>query len=642
MSHLGISFAWPLLLWLLVIPAALLTTELLTRRRRAASGGRPKLLRAEAGARTLQVVPPSSGPVATRRVRFWLCAGLALAVVSLARPQWGRIEEQVFDQSREILLAVDLSRSMLAQDVKPSRLDRAKLLIQSLLERLEGERVGLVVFSGTAFLQSPLSADYEILREFLPALNPDYLPEGGTNYRALLDTTVQAFSSGTAADRFLIVLSDGEATDDNWKSAVDALKEKGIRVIGLGVGTPAGAMIPDGSGGFVKDDRGAVVLSKLENATLQELARQTNGTYQDASTWIDLPALLQATVEAGRKGDFVEKSQVRLIERFQYFLAPALLCLLLSFYFEFPVPPRPRELVLASEARGQKADAGAKMAAALVGLALLAGLGHPTAARAADDSGDPLVAPLSKVVGRLSSQSSHAAADWAELGRTTLTYGQRLQSSKQQVPEGPVRDALAAVDAGANLDAKAADWPQLRQDLEALLKRPEDEKQNPPPQQQKQPEQNQSQQNQQQQQQQQQDQQKQQDQQNQSQNQQQSQQQQQQQKSQEKDGNNDQKQNDSQSQQSPPPPPEGKQGQSAFGDMKADQPPKIAPPPPSDSQKVGGAPEKKSDEEKDLDPALMQPLQKLDQLRNQDSPAKLFQIMEGEPKKSDSPKGKNW
>ena len=265
-------------------------------------------------------------PLHARLARF-------VCVIALARPQWGRIEEQVFDQSREILLAVDLSRSMLAQDVKPSRLDRAKLLIQSLLERLEGERVGLVVFSGTAFLQSPLSADYEILREFLPALNPDYLPEGGTNYRALLDTTVQAFSSGTAADRFLIVLSDGEATDDNWKSAVEALKEKGIRVIGLGVGTPAGAMIPDGSGGFVKDDRGAVVLSKLENATLQELAHETNGTYQDASTWIDLPALLQATVEAGRKGDFVEKSQVRLIERFQYALAPALLCLLLSFYF---------------------------------------------------------------------------------------------------------------------------------------------------------------------------------------------------------------------------------------------------------------------------------------------------------------------
>src|SRR5207244_3462348 len=135
--------------------------------------------------------------------------------------------------------------------------DRSKLLIQSLLERLEGERVGLVVFSGTAFLQSPLSADYEILREFLPSLGPDFLPEGGTNYQALLETSVQAFGGSNAADRFLIVLSDGEATDENWKSGVDELKKRGIRVIGLGIGTSAGAMIPDGSGGFVKDERGA-------------------------------------------------------------------------------------------------------------------------------------------------------------------------------------------------------------------------------------------------------------------------------------------------------------------------------------------------------------------------------------------------
>ncbi|MES1166965.1 MAG: VWA domain-containing protein, partial [Pseudomonadota bacterium] len=337
------NFAWPHLLWLLFVPAALLGWEL-SRRRRTDSETHPKMLRAEADSHHLALVTNHS---ARGRGRPWLCAGLALALVALARPQWGRIDEQVFDQSREILLAVDLSRSMQSQDVKPSRLDRAKLLIQSLLERLEGERVGLVVFSGTAFLQSPLSADYEILREFLPALNPDYLPEGGTNYRALLETAVQAFGTSSAADRFLIVLSDGEATDDDWKPAIETLQKRGIRVIGLGVGTSSGAMIPDGAGGFVKDERGAVVLSKLESGTLQELAQATNGAYRDASAWVDLPSLLQATVEAGRKGSFVEKNQVRLAERFQWALAPALLCLLVSFWREFPVRPRPRELALA-------------------------------------------------------------------------------------------------------------------------------------------------------------------------------------------------------------------------------------------------------------------------------------------------------
>ena len=143
------TFALPPLLWLLLVPLALLLWEL-TRARRAADLSQPKILRAEADAHSLTLSPvaaPLSTPSPTR-ARACLCLGLALAVVALARPQWGRIDEPVFDQSREIILAVDLSRSMLTPDVKPSRLERAKLLIQSLLERLAGERLGLVVFSG--------------------------------------------------------------------------------------------------------------------------------------------------------------------------------------------------------------------------------------------------------------------------------------------------------------------------------------------------------------------------------------------------------------------------------------------------------------------------------------------------------------
>ena len=115
--------------------------------------------------------------------------------------------------------------SMLTPDVKPSRLERSKLLVQSLLDHLQGERVGLAVFSGTAFLQSPLSADYEVLREFLPNLGPDFLPEGGTNYRQLLETSIDAFGSSGAADRFLVILSDGEANaDDDWRDEIPKLK----------------------------------------------------------------------------------------------------------------------------------------------------------------------------------------------------------------------------------------------------------------------------------------------------------------------------------------------------------------------------------------------------------------------------------
>jgi Ca-activated chloride channel family protein len=288
-----------------------------------------------------------STPAASPR-RLLVCLGLILVGVAAARPQWGRIEEPVFDQSREILIAVDLSRSMLAPDVKPTRLDRAKLLIQSLLERLAGERVGLLVFSGTAFLQSPLSSDYEILREFLPELQPNFLPAGGTNYEALLTAALEAFSRDGGADRYLIILSDGEAADDTWRPFAEQLKTRGIRVLALGIGTRDGAMIPETDGGLVKDERGAVVLSRLEPATLQSLAATTDGRYADASGWVDLAELLRQTVEAGRRGEFKEVNRVRLAERFQFFLAPAVLLLLAGLWREFPVRPTPRPVTLKS------------------------------------------------------------------------------------------------------------------------------------------------------------------------------------------------------------------------------------------------------------------------------------------------------
>ena len=463
------TFAWPPMFWLLLVPLALLVAEL-TRRRRAAAIDHPKILHAEAGSHRLSLV---NAPARRHRARAWLCVGLVLCVGALARPQWGRIDEPVFDQAREIIIAIDLSRSMLTPDVKPSRLDRAKLLTQSLLEKLSGERVGLISFAGTAFVQSPLSSDYEILREFLPALGPDFLPEGGTNYRALIDTAVSAFGP-TAADRYLIVLSDGEATDDDWRSQVAELKKKGIRVIGLGVGTVAGAMIPDGAGGFVKDERGAVVLSKLESGTLQELASVTGGTYRDASTWLDLASVLNATVEAGQKGKFLEKNTVRLVERFQWPLAFGLWCLIVSFYYEFPVRPRPREIKL-DPVPGRTPRAAPPAVAALLATGfLLAGLCIATPLRAEDNP----AAPLAKIVGRLSAKDVRTARDWAEFARETVTWGHHIQEDQRAVPEGPVRDALTAVELGSALDKKTGDWDKLREELEALLKKPEEKKQN--------------------------------------------------------------------------------------------------------------------------------------------------------------------
>ena len=332
------TFAHPHLLWLLLLPAVLIVAD---RARRLAVEAQswPSIRRLWAGPRGL--APSRHGARLPRRWRLWL--GLALHVVALARPQWGKIEERVFDQSREVLLALDLSRSMLAGDVKPTRLERARLLVESLLDRLKGERVGLLVFSGTAFLQCPLSPDYEVLREFLPALNPDYLPEGGTDYARLLKAALESFSNEAGADRYLVVLSDGEALTEGWRAQLETVKQRGIRVITLGVGTEAGSIVPGKDGGFVKDERGAVVMSKLNPTTLKQLASATGGAYAEASGWLDLPALLQQTVERGKQGALLERRSVRLGERFQWFLAPALLLLLWSYWHEFPVTPKPRD-----------------------------------------------------------------------------------------------------------------------------------------------------------------------------------------------------------------------------------------------------------------------------------------------------------
>jgi Ca-activated chloride channel family protein len=615
------NFHSPHLLWLLV-PLVLLFSWELARRAVGAGGSFPKIARAWAGAFSVSL--GAKHTTAETRPRIWLWFGLALCIIAIARPQWGVIEEQVFDQSREVIIAVDLSRSMLAEDVKPSRLDRSKLLITSLLDGLKGERVGLALFAGTAFLQSPLSADYEILREFLPALKPDYLPEGGSNYKAMLETAIQAFGTSTA-DRYLIILSDGESTEDGWKELGETLKNKGIRVIGLGVGTPQGSFIPDGTGGFVKDERGAVVLSRLNSSTLQDLAQTTGGAYTDASGWVDLAGLLRKTVEAGKKGQFSEKSTARLVERYQWFLAPGLLLLFISFWAEFPVRPRERALPLGGSSK-QKAVSAKLGRAALLTFFLLSAYCLPLTASAAAPAAaqppeDTIAKPLVTTVARLADKAALSAKDCSELAQTTITYGQRVKTGQQQVPETIVRDALAAVDLGEKADAKAADWPRLRQELEALLEKPpqQDQQKQDQDKQDQQQKQDQSQQNQ-----------NNRDQQKQNQNQQ-----------------DQQKQDQSQDQQQQQPQQE-KQNQDAFGDMKdqpepppGEQPKDENTPPPQQpkTQKVGGQKEKK--QEVPLDPDLAIPLQKLDQVRNQDSPAKLQQLMQGQPQKSQK-KGKDW
>ena len=338
--------------WILALVPLSPVLAWLVFRGRGVKGGSlslPRVLRRWAGARAV-TDRPSAKRGATG---LWLGLGSALVLVALARPQWGNLEEVVFDQSREVLIALDLSASMLAEDVKPTRLARAKLLIGNLLDELKGERVGLAVFAGTAFLQVPMSSDYEVMRDILPSLDPSYLPQAGTDYAGMLRVANEAFSQSTAADRFLIVLSDGEAHDPDWRRGLEELKKKEVKIISLGIGTFTGGLVPDGQGGVVKDGRGAAVLSKLEPATLEELAQTTGGAYREASNWVDLSELIRQTVEQGKSGDFTKTREVRRAERFQWFLAPGILLLALSFALEIPSLPTRRRLALGTTTAGE-------------------------------------------------------------------------------------------------------------------------------------------------------------------------------------------------------------------------------------------------------------------------------------------------
>ncbi len=650
------SFFHPQLLWLIAIPVLLFVWDCL--RRKPAAHATGKILSADAGPAGIKLTPNAARKSS---VRWRLCLGLIFVSLALARPQWGRIEEPVFDQAREILVAIDLSRSMLADDVKPTRLDRARLLTQSLLENTPGERVGLVVFAGTAFLQSPLSSDHEIIRDFLPLLDPTFLPAGGTDYQALLKTSLDAFSD-SPADRFLVVLSDGEAAKDDWRELAEKCHERNIRVLTLGIGTSAGAMLPDGQGGLIKNENGAVVLSKIDDTTLRQMAELTGGVYTDASQWVDLAALIKSTVSQGRQGEFKEAGHVRLGERYQWALAPAFLLLLWSLWREFPIRAD-------GAARKWQARTNRASIAAMLALALLA-VGIPPSSQAAEDS-----KTLPDLVAKLVAQPRLSVADYATLAQSTLTYGQGFQSQGKPAPAGPVNDALTAVAEGKKLAPAATNWDQLKTALEKLLEPPP--KQQPPPSEdQKQPDKNES------------DDSKKSDEKSDKSDENKSgdKSDQDQSKSGESDSSQDQKKGDPSDQKSDGKPGEksdkqdgqdssseqqsddqsgkeqsqGKPGdpsqehKQAFGDMNEEgqekpeqknqqsvpgEPKEPQPQPEGETQRVGGAP---TGSQTSTDPALMQTLQRLEQLKTQDSPARLFQLLQDPNDQPPAPRGQTW
>lgn len=212
---------------------------------------------------------------------------MALAILALARPQWGYIEREVKQRGRDVIIAVDTSRSMLATDVAPTRLARAKLVAQDLLRLVQGDRVGLVAFAGSAFLQAPLTLDQNAVLQSLDELDTNVIPKGGTNIAAAIRDALEAFGKGEGQTRALVILTDGEELDADGIAAAKKAAAEGVRIFTVGIGSSEGSLIPlkrdDGGTDFVRDSSGKPVHSRLDETRLREIAEASGGFYEPLS-----------------------------------------------------------------------------------------------------------------------------------------------------------------------------------------------------------------------------------------------------------------------------------------------------------------------------------------------------------------------
>jgi len=279
----------------------------------------------------------------------------AFLVIALARPQMGYVEQEIKQTGRDVIFAIDTSRSMLATDVTPTRLARAKLAAQDLMNLVHGDRIGLIAFAGSAFLQAPLTLDYNAVLNSLDELDTNIIPKGGTDIAAAIDTAIEAFGKGEGKTRALIILTDGEELDANGIAAAKKAGALGIRIFTVGVGSAEGSLIPirteGGGADFVRDQNNKPVQSRLDAARLKEIAEAAGGFYLPLG-----PDVAQTIFEKGIVP--IDKTEAGImtsrkpIERYEWPLSAALILLGLWFMLgdrrRLPAPSSRRPAALAA------------------------------------------------------------------------------------------------------------------------------------------------------------------------------------------------------------------------------------------------------------------------------------------------------
>lgn len=261
---------------------------------------------------------------------------IALLIIAYANPQVGTKMQEVKQTGIDVYILLDVSRSMQAEDIKPNRLEKAKFQISSLIQKLRGDRIGLVIFSGEAYIQFPLTTDYSAANLFLSAVDFSSVPQPGTAIASAINMAVQSFDSA-ATDKAIIIITDGEDHEGDIDKAVENANDKEIKIYTIGLGSPDGVPIPvyDNRGnvvGFKQDNAGQTILTKLNESILKDIAGKGNGKYYRGNNYEDYLDKIYSDLSRLEQAEFGVKKVTDYESRFYYFLAPAILLLLIEIF----------------------------------------------------------------------------------------------------------------------------------------------------------------------------------------------------------------------------------------------------------------------------------------------------------------------
>ncbi len=320
------SYELAVFLWLIPVLAVLLSVSLTARK---------KAMERFAEAHLLSEISGTFSVKKLRRRNILIVAAVTFMLLALMRPQWGYEWQEIKKMGLDIIVALDVSNSMLAEDVRPNRLRRSKMAIKDLVENLRGDRIGLIAFSGTAFLQCPLTLDYSGFLMVLDDVDTLTIPVGGTSLAAAIMTAVETFEKEASEERVLIIVSDGEDHEGGIDRAIAYAKAKGVKIFCLGVGTPEGGLIPmpgeRGREGYLRDNEGNVVRTRLIESTLQNIALATGGMYiRSTGAEFGLDRIYRQKLSKLERHELRTEMEKRYNDRFQIPLALALLILALE------------------------------------------------------------------------------------------------------------------------------------------------------------------------------------------------------------------------------------------------------------------------------------------------------------------------